>query len=411
MADRAALISVVSAVVGAWACGRSPVFPAIGMADSGVSRGRAPDVASDGSSGSGGSGIADAAGAADAVGAGGNPLTGSCPLPSPDARGWVELGPPPAQEGLQITGAWAAGDNDIFFVGNIPEGVSDGSEAPMSGRVLRWKDGCWKIELATSTLTRARPTVSGTGPDDVWVAAGGVLYHRDAAGWSPFVDDSWRALVKPAGWAGLTDVYAFARDDLWAIGYDFVIHRAGGTWRAFSIDDIVPDRAPNAEFYYFGVLWVAGPNDFWIGASTYFVGSTMAPSAFFHFDGSTWTRGGHGYPTRIAAIWGAPGGDVWMAVPGQSAITGKVEPMLFRFAEQHWTSFIVDGMPVFAQLSSLWGRAADDVWAAGNGVAHWDGRSWSLDGDAPAGTYLVTGDAGSVWLIGDGPRFLRLGRP
>jgi hypothetical protein len=401
-----ALISLVAAMV--WGCGGRPAFPSGGMTDSGAMTDSggpgAPslDAAGGGSSGSGGAGVADA-------GAVGNPLTGGCPAPPPSKGGWVEVSPPPGQEGLQITGASTVGDNDIFFVGGIPEAVSNGSEPPQAGRILRWTDGCWKLELATPP-SFGRLTVSATAPDDVWVTAGGVLYHRDAAGWSPFVDDSWRALVKPAGWAGLTDARALAGDELWAIGYDFVIHRTGGAWRAFSIDDVVPNRVPTAEFYTFGVLWVAGPNEVWIGASSHFVGSTMDSSSFFHFDGSSWTQGGHGYPTRIAAIWSAPGGDVWMAVPGQSAITGTIEPMLFRFADQQWTSFIVDGMPVFAQLDSLWGRAADDVWAAGDGVAHWDGRSWSLDGDAPAGEYLVTGDAGSVWLIGSGPRFFRLGR-
>jgi hypothetical protein len=67
-------------------------------------------------------------------------------------------------------------------------------------------------------------------------------------------------------------------------------------------------------------------------------------------------------------------------------------------------------------LTSLFGRGATDLWAAGNSVAHFDGQSWSLDPGVPPAavnptrednTY-VTGDAGSVWLATAGPHFFRM---
>src|SRR5205085_8866549 len=69
------------------------------------------------------------------------------------------------------------------------------------------------------------------------------------------------------------------------------------------------------------------------------------------------------------------------------------------------------------EVRSLWGRARDDVWAAGDDVGRWDGTKWSRVADAPAGARapqngggtLVTGDAGAVWLIARGPHFFRFG--
>jgi hypothetical protein len=66
-------------------------------------------------------------------------------------------------------------------------------------------------------------------------------------------------------------------------------------------------------------------------------------------------------------------------------------------------------------MVSLWGRGADDVWAAGSDVAHFDGQNWALVSDAPAPARsslderntFVTGDPGSVWLVTPGPRFFR----
>jgi hypothetical protein len=70
-------------------------------------------------------------------------------------------------------------------------------------------------------------------------------------------------------------------------------------------------------------------------------------------------------------------------------------------------------------VASLWGRAADDVWAAGDDIAHWDGTKWSRNADASdstrapinGGVTVVTGDAASVWLVTAGPRFFRFGTP
>ena len=67
-------------------------------------------------------------------------------------------------------------------------------------------------------------------------------------------------------------------------------------------------------------------------------------------------------------------------------------------------------------MTTLWGRGTNDVWATGTTVVHFDGQRWSLVADAPpppsrdSGLYdvVVTGDAGSVWLMSPGPRFFRM---
>jgi len=103
------------------------------------------------------------------------------------------------------------------------------------------------------------------------------------------------------------------------------------------------------------------------------------------------------------------------AVPNN--IVNDARLTIFRGAARGFVP--IDGWLDGGAARSLWGRASDDIWAAGDDVAHWDGAKWSRSGDAPAGARallnggatLVTGDAGSTWLVARGPHFFRFGRP
>lgn len=62
------------------------------------------------------------------------------------------------------------------------------------------------------------------------------------------------------------------------------------------------------------------------------------------------------------------------------------------------------------------GRAANDIWAAGSDVAHFDGTTWRVPADLPPPARsptsdfthtFVTGDPRAVWLVTPGPRFFR----
>lgn len=71
-------------------------------------------------------------------------------------------------------------------------------------------------------------------------------------------------------------------------------------------------------------------------------------------------------------------------------------------------------------LVSLWGRADNDLWAAGSDVAHFDGTNWTLQTDVPAAAHampsdwtntFVGGDPAATWLVTPGPRFFRRPAP
>jgi hypothetical protein len=156
-------------------------------------------------------------------------------------------------------------------------------------------------------------------------------------------------------------------------------------------------------------VWVVGPSKQ--------IGNTMSFGFVHEFDAGNWTHTGVGV-FSIYAIW--RGGSVlWLAQPSRDLINGQGVVVPLRAFDGTNAPGVqvagVDPTQFLPLYSSLWGRGANDVWAAGEDVAHFDGQGWSTVPDAPTAARnesdinntFVTGDAGSVWLVTAGPHFFR----
>jgi hypothetical protein len=286
----------------------------------------------------------------------------------------------------------------------------------------------WTTELTfPGTDAGLRPSVHGTGPDDVWAVAGALIYHRDAQGWTLF-DDSWKMQATPQFFVGRFDlrrVRAAGPGDVWVADVNHLLHWEAGAWTVSFFDDPAYPNESASFSYLFEDIWIDGPASVWVVGGSDVVGNTMDPSSIFHFDGASWTHLGTGR-FGILSIWRADDYDVhfWMAQPGN--------PVTIDGRDRQRTLFRFDGalpltpVPIAPDspdnqtgLHWLWGRTPSDIWAAGSDVAHFDGRQWSLVTDAPAASRpassdfdhtFVTGDARSVWLVAEG-RFFRMVSP
>ena len=124
-------------------------------------------------------------------------------------------------------------------------------------------------------------------------------------------------------------------------------------------------------------------------------------------------------------MWGAGGTGFWFTEPGFYDFSDGAYriPALRRHDGAATTSDVFIAGTIdpnhSVDLTAVWGAAGDDVWAVGSSgfplqgvVAHFDGACWRLVTNAPAaGRHdLVTGEASSVWIVSDGPRFFRLAR-
>ena len=129
---------------------------------------------------------------------------------------------------------------------------------------------------------------------------------------------------------------------------------------------------------------VIGANDAWGLDNAAFVGVAHWTG---HWGVSQTVGSGVFVPSRALAIWAAAKDDVW----------ATTESHVWHFAGASWNE--VRSGETYA---SIHGNAPNDVWFAGAGVAHWDGKSLAK---VPAlkGTFTGVWSAapGRTWLWGD----------
>jgi hypothetical protein len=335
----------------------------------------------------------------------------------PSVAAWTEVAAPSdlGLAGLEISSAVAVARDDLLFAASFPEDAPN-KPAQAEVKVVRWTRGVWTVELTAIGPAGWRSRVSATAPDDAWAVLGTTLYHRNANGWQPF-DESWRALLPPPASPSEAPIpagpmRAGGRDEVWVMASGTMLHWASGAWQALSI----PVAEPQFYSYAYSEIWVGGPDDVWLGGAMEHVtgGPIINPALLLRFDGASFTEVPFGLWT-VYGLWGDGAGGVWVAAarPGQAPLYHGA------LLESDRGYVAIDGWSEQAGVASLWGRAADDVWAAGDDIAHWDGTKWSRNADASdstrapinGGVTVVTGDAASVWLVTAGPRFFRFGTP
>ncbi|MES1165326.1 MAG: hypothetical protein ABUR63_06205, partial [Verrucomicrobiota bacterium] len=370
-----------------------------------------------GASGTAGGGAAGTpAGGATGLGGQGQP---GCSIPSGPAGTWVEIPAPQGQSGFDVSDAFAIGPDDLLFAGNTfdPAGLAP----PANARLLRWTAGCWTVELtmAAGMTTPDHPSVHGTGPSDLWAAASDVLYHRDAQGWTRFTDETWRSTVRrlPTGPTTVETIQfnrvrAAAPNDLWIAATSNILHWSNEAWTTYNFDDAGYPNSSAAIGYFYNDIWIDAPTSVWVVGIAEQVGNTMSEGAVSHFDGASWTQTHNTAVGTIDAIWRG-GAVLWLAQPSEDELT------LRAFDGTMATAAQIAGVDITQNrvfLTNLFGRGANDLWAAGEDVAHFDGEGWSLVTDAPAPAHsttgletntFVTGDASATWLVTPGPRFFR----
>ena len=174
-----------------------------------------------------------------------------------------------------------------------------------------------------------------------------------------------------------------------------------------------PAVGPNPITFSYSAISILGENDVWVGGSAEQNANTMPPAFLFHFDGQSWTFHGPVGPFTVDALWPAgPPDALWVAVP---PVSGQVFPIV-GFANDAVSLPAIAGWGTGLEVISLWGRAPDDIWAAGKDIAHFDGADWSQVADTPDAVRDVTsvfddavvvGDASATWLTNAGPVFFR----
>lgn len=152
-----------------------------------------------------------------------------------DGSQWHDLGAPSSE----WFGVWAASATDVWIAGD--------------GRVEHWDGASWTAlptGLSTAFNDDRLENISGTGPDDVFIVGRkGIILHWDG---------SQLVRMTSGTTTPLSDVFALAPDDVWAVGNGAILHYDGTSWSTVS-------TMPGAVLR--GV-WGSGQNNVYFGGES-----------------------------------------------------------------------------------------------------------------------------------------------
>jgi len=312
-----------------------------------------------------------------------------------DSGSDVTLGPPPIPHGVDTrcgSGAWC-------FVHPSPTGTpinalwglgSDMWFVGASGTLLRFDGDKWGGEIGKREGLFG--TVSGSGPNDVWVGGVRVLLRYDGAAWKSYPTDRV-----------IRDVRVRAPDDAWIVdGFDAnsLLHWDGsGFERITGLDGTVSTAISTAtddawittttgvyrrhagtlerlsRFTSGFALWASGPKDVWISTG----------SEVVHGDGTSWST--LSTPTSASRFSGSGPNDVYIG-----EYPGKLH---------HWDGTAATPVTVPFAVQEAFSPATGDLWIRGafNQIARWRGGAWWR----PAGNDLLNDDVRPSELWGSTP--------
>lgn len=199
----------------------------------------------------------------------------------------------------------------------------------------------------------------------------------------PVLEDLPGALLGIAGTAP-NDVFAVGADPEDGRG-PLVLHYDGSGWTRL-------DTHASGSLWWISVAPIAG--DFYLaGADGLILQLDPATKAF--------TRHTTPGDAQLFGIWGTAANALW-AVGANEAGHG----VIWRFEGAEWTPVDLSGLaspdPI-GPLNKVWGRAANDVYAVGEGgtVLHFDGVAWSvLDSGVSRFLFTVHGGGPVLALVG-----------
>jgi cysteine-rich repeat protein len=218
--------------------------------------------------------------------------------------------------------------------------------------------------------------VSGTGPSDVYAYGQDLILHFDGSMWQQM--DTRELATSRDDVNAFLGLWAFARNDAFAVGYLGVIAR----W-----DGKVWTHMESGVASTLSGVWGSAPDHVFV----------VGIDALLHFDGKTWHEQAQPAPDRdYYGVWGAGPANVY-ATHG----TG-----IDRFDGKKWSKTDAPALGFYG----IWGSGARDIFAVGDSgsVAHFDGKTWrlleqavtdetllSVTGSGPDDVY-ASGDLGTI---------------
>lgn len=268
---------------------------------------------------------------------------------------------------VDCTAVWGTASDNVRVAGY--------DYSHLESLLLHWDGEAWSV-VDVVFPTSFVETVTGTGPDDLWVLGREDLFHWDGQSWHS---------VRPEGATNPKNLTIAPEGDVFLTAdWGVLYQRDGEEWAERSL--------PRADLRAGAIddesLWVVG-----------------SYGAAYRREGDAWLREELGTRATLTNVWLDPAGQPW--------ITSN-EGLVYHRGDAGWQ---VRETGSELSLNAIWGRSAEDLWVVGGStdepgssdedavgvVLHWDGSAWT-EIPAPEGgaLFAVAGTAdGTLWVGGD----------
>lgn len=249
-----------------------------------------------------------------------------------------------------------------------------------------WDGASW------ASQTDAAPTFAGpiwASPDGTWITVGsdGLIERGSGLNWplitTGLIGQTYMILVG----------YAPAEPWMWGAGQVYLPTWDSRLleWDGSQLKEIVtpisgvqsPVTGMNRELW---AVWGSAPSNLFLGG-----GSTVGDGVLLHFVNGSWTTVFDNSSIIIHAIWGSDSNSVFALGNGGG----------WHFDGSSWTRTGV-GVLDNAGITAVWGSSDHDVWAcAGTDVYHFNGATWAAPVGSPVACGAIFGfSSNDIYIVG-----------
>ncbi|HUS30628.1 MAG TPA: hypothetical protein VMZ53_19095 [Kofleriaceae bacterium] len=251
--------------------------------------------------------------------------------------------PSDVSAGTRLWGVWGSPTGDVWAIGD-------------AGYVARWGGASWTVPQVTPATTVSFRGVSTWGSSDAFAVGLGAIARYDGASWT--ITNTTSATDQLYGVWAASQSFAVAVGETSTSSAGIIYHFDGNSWI----------NLPSGDSRNCGGLPSFGLRSVW-GSST---------SNIYSVGGGT-----SGIFRRFATCWSAPtaqpsGAMQLFGIHGTSAtnaFAASVGGLVYAFDGASWTSLPTP--PTTSFLITVWTSGANDLFAVGDAILHYDGTNWA----------------------------------
>src|SRR5437868_5832510 len=177
----------------------------------------------------------------------------------------------------------------------------------------------------------------------------------------------------------LFGVWGSSASDVWAVGYETLVHYNGTAWSS-----VTPSLTGTGQVLR--SVWGTSASNVWaVGYD-----SPAFTAKILHYNGASWSTVASGTTNPLVSVWGSSASDVW-AVGDLGTIV--------HYDGTTWSSVSTVASAASDYLRAVWGSSRSDVWAAGGScLYHYNGTNWSAVAGPGGGNAIWGTSLSDVWV-------------